>query len=357
MNKKSFILHKQSGLIECEGVSTVLERKIYDILLFIARKQYYYKDDEYWNAAGFDGQDRNCNADNYFKLKNNEFKISIKELKIFFSMFGTEINEADVYSLIWSLHKRELKFNILGKDKSFAAWRFTTALPELEIGIAGEIKYSLPSLIFKELSQQNSVSLLFAKLNLSICLRLRSKFALILYEFLEDYSESPAVPKITIPDLKKLFGLKENYAFYDIVRKCLAPAITEINKNQNIPFSAAYDIIRNGQTPTAVKFTIKNQEKKAENSNNNDNLNEKSITPKNKNSVLVTKNHTLNQEQEQNQKLKENNMTDSNMNGVHVRVPEPEWEPTAEQREKARAYLASYPNTPQREILRKRYQI
>lgn len=87
--------------------------------------------------------------------------------------------------------------------------------------------------------------------------------------------------------------------------------------------------IKNGEPYT--KFTrserrspIQNQEKKAENSNNNDNLSEKSITPKNKNSVLVTKNHTLNQEQEQNQKLTENNMTDSNMNGVPDFPPEPE---------------------------------
>ncbi len=87
--------------------------------------------------------------------------------------------------------------------------------------------------------------------------------------------------------------------------------------------------IKNGEPYT--KFTrserrspIKNQEKNTGIINNNNSLNIKSITPKNKNSVLVTKNHTLNQEQEQNQKLTENNMTDSNMNGVPDFPPEPE---------------------------------
>ena len=42
------------------------------------------------------------------------------------------------------------------------------------------------------------------------------------------------------------------------------------------------------------------------------------------NTVHVTKNHTLNQEQEQNQELTENNMTDSNMNGVPNRATKPE---------------------------------
>lgn len=87
--------------------------------------------------------------------------------------------------------------------------------------------------------------------------------------------------------------------------------------------------IKNGEPYT--KFTrserrspIQKQEKNTGIINNNNSLNIKSITPKNKNSVLVTKNHTLNQEQEQNQKLTENNMTDSNMNGVPDFPPEPE---------------------------------
>ena len=87
--------------------------------------------------------------------------------------------------------------------------------------------------------------------------------------------------------------------------------------------------IKNGEPYTKFTRTQK-QEKNTGIINNNDNLNKKSITPKNKNTVHVTKNHTLNQEQEQNQKLKENNMTDSNMNGVpdfppdtENRIPEP----------------------------------
>ena len=87
--------------------------------------------------------------------------------------------------------------------------------------------------------------------------------------------------------------------------------------------------IKNGEpytkfTRTERRSPIQKQEKNPGIINNNDSLNIKSITPKNKNTVHVTKNHTLNQEQEQNQKLKENNMTDNNINGVPDFPPEPE---------------------------------
>ncbi len=87
--------------------------------------------------------------------------------------------------------------------------------------------------------------------------------------------------------------------------------------------------IKNGEpytkfTRTERRSPVQKQEKNTGIINNNDNLNKKSITPKNKNTVHVTKNHTLNQEQEQNQKLKENNMTDSNMNGVPDFPPDTE---------------------------------
>ena len=87
---------------------------------------------------------------------------------------------------------------------------------------------------------------------------------------------------------------------------------------------------------------------------------ENSMTASKVNTVYLTNSNTFNQEPEQNQEVIENNMTDSNI------VEEPksedpgkkrEWEPTEEQREQAQAYLAAYPNTTQKETLRRRYGI
>ena len=254
---KELILFKESGLIECEGVFTALERQFYNLLLFIAKKQYFYKDKEYWNQNGWDGKDKINNSENYFELRKNKFKTNIKELASFFSgLAGKEINEAKAAEQILNLYEKKLQFNIFKKNKSLEAWLFTHAIPELKIAKSGDIEYSLPLIVFEQLSQQNGVYISFAKLNLLVCLHMKSKFAGILYEILQDYIESPKIPKIALKEIKKLFGLKENYAFFNIRRECLEPAVKEINANPNIPFTVKFEVIRAGQTPVAVKFKI-----------------------------------------------------------------------------------------------------
>ena len=324
---KELIFFKESGLIECEGVFTTDERKIYNFLLFIAKKQYFYKDDEYWEQNGWDGMEKSNNSLNYFELRENKFKITIKELVSYFSgLGGKEINESKAAEQIWNLHKKELKFNIFKKDK-LEAWLFATAIPELKPTVSGDIEYSLPSVVFKQLSQVNGVHLPFAKLDLLICLHVKSKFTGILYEVFQDYIKSPKIPKISIEKLKKLFGLKENYTFFNIKRKCLGPAVKEINANPDIPFEVEYSVIRKGQTPESVQFTISQKvnsvylpdsNKKNKIQEQNQEFTIKSITPSNKNSVLVTENHTLNQIPEQNKEITENNMTDSQAERVPV---------------------------------------
>ena len=252
---KELILFKESGLIECEGVFTALERQFYNLLLFIAKKQYFYKDKEYWNQNGWDGKDKINNSENYFELRKNKFKTNIKELASFFSgLAGKEINEAKATEQILNLYEKKLQFNIFKKNKSLEAWLFTHAIPELKIAKSGDIEYSLPLIVFEQLSQQNGVYISFAKLNLLVCLHMKSKFAGILYEILQDYIKSPKIPKIALKEIKKLFGLKENYAFFNIRRECLEPAVKEINANPNIPFTVKFEIIRQGQTPVALKF-------------------------------------------------------------------------------------------------------
>lgn len=340
MKNQELTLFKESGLIECEGISSALQRKLYNFLLFHAKKTYYYKDEEYWDSAGFDGKDTANNFANYLGLRSNEFEIQIKELVNF---FGSEINEAYALELVHDLFVKEIEFNILKKDK-YSEWekgrRLSHAITEFEFFPRTKVlKYSLPSPVFKVLGQESDLP--FAKINLLSLLRLRSKFSIILYEIFQDYADAPKIPKIPLEKIKKLFGLRQGYAFCDIDRRCLKPAIDEINKTNDIPFSASYEVCRRGQTPVAIQFKIT---KKNREINNNNDLNEKSMTPSQVNSVYLTGSHTLDGINKQNQEVNDNNMTEIN-----------KWKPTEELRKFAEKYLLEHPDSPQAKILKTRY--
>ena len=299
--------------------------------------------------------DKSNNSENYFNLRKNKFKTNIKELAGYFAnLRGKKIKESSAAGQIWNLYKKELQFNIFKKDK-LDAWLFTHAISELKIAESGDIEYSLPSIVFEQLGQQNGVHISFAKLDLLVCLRIKSKFAGILYEFFQDYIESPQVPKIALQKIKKSFGLKENYTFRDIKKRCLEPAIKEINANPDIPFTVKLEVIHDGQTPAAVKFKIETllseedkekikngkpyinftrnkvndvhlpkSNKKIDEQEQNQKFTENNMTDNQAERVPVPSSHKKIKEQEQNQKLTENNMTDINMNGVPDFPPEPE---------------------------------
>ena len=339
MNNQDLILFKESALIACEGIFTSLERKTYNILLHNARKTYYYKDEEYWESNGFDGQDPKNNFDNFFLLRKNEFEIKIKDL---INLLGEkDTKENDLKKIIEKLSDKKIEINILKKDKN-CLWGerhlfhlFSSLIEIYKINDKNKtltaIKYSLPDIIFNSISQDIK-PLLFAKIDLKITQKLRSRFAIFLYEFAEDYSNSPQVPIISTKKLKKLFGISESYAFYDLQKRCLIPAISEINNTEDIPFRIEYKVIRRGQTPTAIKFNIlkvngvhlPNNHLKIKEQEQNQELSENNMIDSQGERVHLTENHTLNQKQEQNQKLTENNMTDSNMNGVPNRATKPE---------------------------------
>ena len=80
IKNQELILHKESALIECEGIFSALQRKLYNLLLFNAKKKYYYKDEEYWEHNGEDGADKGWNFRNYLLLRENKFRVHIKDL-------------------------------------------------------------------------------------------------------------------------------------------------------------------------------------------------------------------------------------------------------------------------------------
>lgn len=276
MNKKEdLILFKESALIACDGALSLLERKVYNVLLYNARKTYFYKDDEYWEVNGTDGDDKGWNFRNYLNLRKNKFNIEVKNLKELAN--AREINDTDLNKIIDNLMRARVRTNILKKDKN-EIWEeeelfvLLPAIKKIKPQKTNTIQmliYAIPDKIFQIISQEQDI-LPFAKINLEIQKKLKSKYSLILYEIIADYRNSYKIPKIPIITFRKLMGISDNYRFDNITRKCLKPAIEELKL---IGIDIKYEIIREKQTPIAIQLSYGNNSEKIFKKNKNQEIN------------------------------------------------------------------------------------
>lgn len=328
MKKSEIKLYKESALINCENKFTILQRNIINALLFIAKKQYRNKFNK--------------------NKKENKFFISNNELKSLIST--SEVNITSVFNLIEIIKNTWFKANIDNKDK-FGVWPENFSFIQGYTIEKDGIYFELSNAMFTILTVSNKSQIPFSILDLEITKKFKSRYSLILYEFISDYINAPSLPLINIKKLKSRLGIQDRYSeFNDIIKK-IKKAIIEIKNITGIDLSPS--VSRKGQTPVAIKFKIN---KKWEITNNNDDLSEKSITLRNKNTVLVTENHKENQISEQNKELIENNMTAGKVNSVHL---EPEKEQIPAERVKeilSRIDFFRLPAEKQKE-LKERYQI
>lgn len=259
MNKKEdLILFKESALVACDGALSLLERKVYNVLLYNARKTYFYKDDEYWEVNGTDGADKGWNFRNYTNLRKNKFSIEVKNLKELAN--AREINDTDLNKIIDNLMRARVRTNILKKDKN-EVWEeeeLFVLLPAIKkikpqkTNTIHTLIYAIPNQIFQIISQEQDI-LPFAKINLEIQKKLKSKYSLTLYEIITDYNNSYKIPRIPINAFKQVMGISDKYRFNNITNKCIKPAITELN---HIGIKIKYEIIRKSKTPIAIQFFI-----------------------------------------------------------------------------------------------------
>ena len=258
-NKEEKILFKESALIECDWTGLSLtQRKVYNALLFFAKQQYFYKDKEYWEQNGDEGADKKYNFKNYSNLRDNKFKIAIKDIV---ELSGQrELNENDLMKSIDELHRKHVNVNLLKKDKS-GHWNETERMfyliPDIEISATRtEIIYELPSLIFDIISQnqESDRNVTFAKIDMHVQKSFKSKFSLILYEIIQDYINAPQFPSIDISTLKKMLGVADKYNNnFRAFNRNITPAVNEIN--DKIKDKITYKIVKDGRRAIAIEFT------------------------------------------------------------------------------------------------------
>lgn len=153
------------------------------------------------------------------------------------------------------LNVTAVEWNIFGKDKKHE-WGTATILSEIKIK-DGMCAYEYSTSMRKLLSNPN----VYAKLNLLVQRSFRSKYALILWEFLTDAictsrSKTVRTSWEQVESIRKLLGLKDsNYpAFNKLRAKILDPAINEINVESDLDVKLFTK--RNGRNIAFISFEV-----------------------------------------------------------------------------------------------------
>ena len=379
MKNQEMILYKESGLIECDAPLTVLQEKLYNGLLYHARKTMFYRGEEYWQ----ENPGSNYSNDVSYDHIKNKFEIGLNELARISN--DKTINSSEAQARIVELMSIKAEYNILQKDKN-NEWTSFVLIPEVSV-VGGRVFYSLPPWYFEKLKlwKIKGSPAPFAKVNMKVQSLFNSRYALRLYQVLLDFYGSPyGIPTIDLAELRRILGItiKKFKRFIDFKKNCLKQALDEINSNPLINFNVDYFVVRSGQTPTGIKFKIQNKKDDvntvhltysnilSEKDKEYQEVSESSMTNNHSEHVHVTYSNTFSQKDEQNQKVKEKSMTENKVNSVYLTESHTfnqkakenqelikKWTPTQELKEWAEKFILEHPNLPLEQIekIKKRY--
>ena len=102
----------------------------------------------------------------------------------------------------------------------------------------------------------------WARLNVHVMMKLRSKYAVTLYEILEAYVNRENKSCVaSMEEVRAWLKVSEEASSYaewkDFRRRVIEPAVSEINKHaDDAGFTVAYEGIREGKSYTKIRFTV-----------------------------------------------------------------------------------------------------
>ena len=192
-------------------------------------------------------------ANAYNELPDKDiYSVSIVELAAKLG-FGKG-NQEYLKEVLRSIVDCKVEWNILGKDKE-EEWGVASLLAEVRIR-NGICFYQFPHTLRLKLHNPR----VYAKLNLRLQNRFRSRYALVLWEVCFDYFDTDRdqgeTPFITIEVFKGLMGVgKDEYSvFKELNRNVIKPAISEINDLTN--YHVEVEQKRIGRRIGELKFHI-----------------------------------------------------------------------------------------------------
>lgn len=201
-------LKKNTQLVRISNTISLLQRKLWNILLFNA----------------------------YDKLgKENIFSISLIDLKK--EMNWQTGNYQVLPDALEGLCQTSVRWGILDGESNFGI----TSLLSGAYYEDGIINYSFAPHLIPFLADPN----LFGLINIRLSCRLKSKYSLSLYEnsvvFIDPDKKTGISNLIGISDLYELLGAQPHTQVRDFKRDCLEPAIAEVNAKTNIKLDVRYD--------------------------------------------------------------------------------------------------------------------
>lgn len=226
--EKQYIVKKHSSLIQSNNITTLQQRKAFNVMIFFARQELK--------------QDPNL-------------RIFTLDLNILRKLAGIkDTNLKNVKEALRSMQDLKIEYNVLGKDKEEIR-ESIVILPKVKIKTdknTSLLSFEFPTDILEQIKNPK----MYANLDLLIVRDLNSKYSLALYEILKDYINIGQL-RINIKDLKTALGVDQNkgYIIYtSFNRRVLKPAIDEINEKTDL--QVKYKAIKSGTGYKEIVFTM-----------------------------------------------------------------------------------------------------
>lgn len=215
------MIKKASGLIQMTNTLTRSQRTIYNYLLFVVKE-----------ALRSNPEQR-------------RFEANISDIKKF---TGAQ-NNSHIKENIEKMQLSEVKYNVLGKDKS-KKWEKFPLIVDVDIKEEGFVSFSMSEELIKAIDYPT----IYGMIDLKVVKQLQSKYAVAIYEFVSDYLKI-GKKRVNLDDFKSLMGIDPQTGykrFSDFKTRVIDPSLKEINEKTSIALWV--EIIYRGRKVSTLEF-------------------------------------------------------------------------------------------------------
>lgn len=204
-------LKKATEVVQIGGNLTEAQRKAYNSLLYLAQREL-----------------KNRKVRNTDVEYPNVFYLPAPQVK---ELCGLDWKNKDLIEELSKLAKVQVHYNILKKNKK-GIRGFFNLISEARIDKeTKKLMYAFPPTVIRTILNPE----MFCLLDLKVIKGLKSKYAIVLFENVKNYSPPAEFPEISIEDFRELMGVENKYSdFAQLKRRVINPAIKEINEKTDL---------------------------------------------------------------------------------------------------------------------------
>ena len=169
-----------------------------------------------------------------------------------------KLSENTDAAVLWQSIRRLAKTTIEWEDNDYMGINsLLGARMDKDVRISGKLYFTFDPLLAQHVLAPRA----WARLNVHVVMKLRSKYAVTLYEILEAYANREnKTCEATIDEVRRWLKVPEDASYGEwraFRRRVIEPAIAEINAHADeAGFTVDYEGIREGKAFTKIKFTV-----------------------------------------------------------------------------------------------------